>query len=359
MSERKLYIANMGLVSSLGVDVESTVAAVNAGISAYGATRYENSNGEPVTMALVPEDIFNEIDLEIDLEIDEGDRYNERHDHITIMAVVALNEACGKHETEKAVPLVMAMSEYQFDNEGLAPLIENLAASAKTWIDPALSRTIYSGRAAGIEAIEMAFNYLYDTEYKFILIGGSDSYLEDELLDKLDQKRRLLTAGANNGFAPGEAAGFLLLTKHIELANVQDGHVIALNPPGVSDELGHMYSQEPYRGDGLDSAFKGALINHQQKNISSIYSSLNGENFWAKELGVAQLRNKKSLSDEVQVEHPVDCFGDLGAATAPVLISVAAQDLLNSKEANAHLVYSSSDSAKRGAIVVEKLPVVA
>jgi len=357
MSERKLYIANMGLVCSLGMDVKSTVAAVNAGISAYGATRYENTSGEPVTMALIPEEIFSEI--EIDIEIDEGDRYNERHDHITIMALIALNEACGKHETEKAIPLVMAMSEYQFDNEDLAPLIENLAASAEPWVDPALSRTIYSGRAAGIEAIEMAFDYLYDTEYKFILIGGSDSYLEDELLDKLDQKRRLLSASANDGFAPGEAAGFLLLTKHIELADVQDGYVIALNPPGVSEESGHMYSEEPYRGDGLDRAFKGALINHQHKNISSIYSSLNGENFWAKELGVAQLRNKKSFNDDVQVEHPVDCFGDLGAATAPVLVALAAQDLFDNKETKAHLVYSSSDSAKRGAIVVEKLPALA
>ena len=355
MSVQKLYIANMGLISALGVDVESTVAAVSAGISAYGTTRYENASGEPVTMALVPEDIFNEIDV----EIDEGDRYSERHDHITIMALIALNEACGKHETEKAVPLVMGMSEYQFDNEDLAPLIENLAATAKPWVDPALSRTIYSGRAAGIEAIEMAFNYLYDTEYKFILIGGSDSYLDDELLDKLDQKRRLLSVRTNNGFAPGEAAGFLLLTKHIELADVQDGHVIALHTPGVADELGHMYSEQPYRGDGLDLAFKGALIDHQHKNISNIYSSLNGENFWSKELGVAQLRNKNSFSDNVQIEHPVDCFGDLGAATAPVLIGLAAQDLINNKEATAHLVYSSSDSAKRGAIVVEKLPVSA
>lgn len=357
MSERKLYIANMGLISSLGVDVESTVAAVSAGISAYGATRYENNSGEPVTMALVPEDIFNEIDA--DLEIDEGDRYNERHDHITTMAIVALNEACGKHETEKPAPLVMAMSEYQFDNTDLAPVIENLAATATEWIDPALSRTIYSGRAAGIEAIEMAFNYLYDTEYKFMVIGGSDSYLDDELLDKLDESRRLLSAGSNNGFAPGEAAGFLLLTKHIELADVQNGQVIALNHPGVSDEVGHMYSQEPYRGDGLDQAFKGALVSHQNKNISNIYSSLNGEHFWAKELGVAQLRNKKSFRDDVQVEHPVDCFGDLGAASAPVLISIAAQDLLNNNDATAHLVYSSSDSAKRGAIVVEKVAVSA
>lgn len=55
------------------------------------------------------------------------------------------------------------------------------------------------------------------------------------------------------------------------------------------------------------------------------------------------------------MEHPADCYGDLGAATAIALIALAAEHLYKHKSAKKHLVYSSSDSAKRGAIVVEKI----
>ena len=89
-----------------------------------------------------------------------------------------------------------------------------------------------------------------------MLVGGSDSYEDSSRLMPLDADKRLLTLGAGDGFAPGEAASFLLLTPHIELAQQRDGQVIALSPPGISEEKGHLYSEEPYRGDGLIKPLK-------------------------------------------------------------------------------------------------------
>ena len=82
---------------------------------------------------------------------------------------------------------------------------------------------------------------------------------------------------------------------------------------------------------------------------------MNGENHWAKEYGVAFLRNRKAFKDPVCVEHPADCYGDIGSATATALISLAAENLFKNDLAQAHLVYSSSDTAKRGAIVLKKI----
>jgi 3-oxoacyl-[acyl-carrier-protein] synthase-1 len=53
-----------------------------------------------------------------------------------------------------------------------------------------------------------------------------------------------------------------------------------------------LLSDETYRGDGLDAAFKQALSEHAGEGIHTIYASMNGENYWAKEFGVAYLRNK-------------------------------------------------------------------
>lgn len=352
MSETpKLYIAGMGMVTPVGGNVAMTAAAVNAGISAYKSSYFTTKEDEKITMARVPDEMIGTFEGEIDY----GGRFNPRHDRITRIAILALQQICAQCSTEQAVPLILAMPEIKTDNEDLGSFVQNLANNLSPWIDPAMSRTIHSGRASGMEAIDFAFQYLHGPLYPYILIGGSDSHEDSSRLMPLDKDKRLLTVGAADAFAPGEAASFLLLTPHIEMAQQRNGHVIALSPPGITDEAGHLFSEEPYRGDGLDQAFKQALINEPEQSIHSIYSSMNGENHWAKEYGVAFLRNRKMFKDPVRTEHPADCYGDLGSATATTLIALAAEHLFKSTKAHAHLVYSSSDTAKRGAIVVEKL----
>lgn len=237
----------------------------------------------------------------------------------------------------------------------LTPLVDVLTANNKPWITPSLSHSLYSGRASGIEGIELAFKLSQDTPYPYFLVGGSDSHEDLARLATLDDSERLLTATSPDAFAPGEAACFLLLTPQVKLAREHNGYVIALHPPGLAEEEGHLLCDGIYRGDGLDHAFKAALINQPERSIHSVYSSMNGENHWAKEYGVAFLRNRTAFQDPLRFEHPADCYGDLGSATGTVLIALAAEHLLKNTNAKTHLVYSSSDSAKRGAVVVEKM----
>jgi 3-oxoacyl-[acyl-carrier-protein] synthase I len=347
---KKLYIAGMGMVTPVGGNVAMTAAMVAARISGYKSSDFETKAGEKITMARVPDEMIGEFKG----EINEGSCFNSRHDRVTRIAILALQQACAQSTTEEAIPLILAMPEIKTDSEGLSSFVENLAKNLKPWINPAISRSIHSGRASGMEAIDFVFQYLYGTQYSYVLVGGSDSHEDLSWLMPLDRDKRLLTLGAADGFAPGEAASFLRLTPHIELAQQRNGKVIALSRPGIADEIGHLFSEEPYRGDGLDKAFKKALINQPEQSIHSIYSSMNGENHWAKEYGVAYLRNRKMFKDPVRFEHPADCYGDLGSATATTLIALAAEHLFKSSSAQAHLVYSSSDTAKRGAIVVEK-----
>lgn len=348
-----LYIAGMGMITPLGPNVAATVAAVNAGISAYQQSRYSTAKGDGITMAEVPSALFDKVDA----EIDEGDSYNEQYDHMIKMAIVALEEACSNQSIEDPVPLVLAMPELE-----ISPAIKhvlltrNLVKNCTPYVNSSLTRVCHSGRAAGIEAIEFAFKYLYSS-YDRVLVGGSDSHSDYGRLTLLDEMGRLLSIGSSDSFAPGEGACFLLLTRHPELAQVRNGYMIALHPPGITEEQGHLFSNAAYRGDGLDQAFKKVLSHQPEQSIHSIYSSMNGENHWAKEYGVAYLRNKKAFVDPVRFEHPADCYGDLGAATATTLIAIAAEHLHKNKNIHKHLVYSSSDTAKRGAIVVEKIAI--
>ncbi|MES2675395.1 MAG: hypothetical protein V4660_14230 [Pseudomonadota bacterium] len=341
------------MITPIGGNVAMTAAVVATGISAYTVSDFYNREDQPITMASVPNIIFDELEA----DIDEGDRFNALHDRLTKMAIIAIREACAQQTTEHPIPLILAMSETYLKPDNLSLLTQDIERNCKPWVSPSLSRSIRSGRAAGMEALEFAFRYLYDSANDFLLLGGSDSYQDEYLLAPLHQAGRLLTAGNSDSFAPGEAACFLLLTRYPELALVRNGHMIALNQPGIADEHGHLYSEVPYRGDGLDQAFKKALINHPEQSIHSIYSSMNGENHWAKEYGVAFLRSRKMFQDPVGLKHPADCYGDLGSATATTLIALAVEHLFKSAKAQAHLVYSSSDTAKRGAVVVEKIAV--
>ena len=351
-NQSKLYIAGLGMITSLGSDTATTAAAVKAGISGYEKSEYYGENDGPITMANIPNDAL----AEIEAEIDEGDRFAERHYRVTLMAIAAVREACANQSTEQAIPLLLAMPDVEEDTEGLSPIIDEIESNCEPWVNKTKSRSLYSGRAAGMDAINYAFKIADDNHSKYILVGGSDSYQDYDRITPLAEEDRLLEEDNMDGFAPGEAASFILLTTKAELALSKCGHIIALHPPGIADEPGHLYSKEPYRGDGLDQAFKKALV-QQQENINSIYSSMNGENHWAKEYGVAFTRNKTAFNDTVNTEHPADVLGDVGSATSSLLISLAAEDLYNNAKAKKHLVYSSSDTAKRGAIVLEKMAV--
>lgn len=349
----KAYIAASGVITSVGCTSLMTAAAVTARISGYKISDYHNYDRQPVTLSLIPEMIFSDFPY----DIDEGDNYSAQYDRIIKAAIVALRTVFKAHAATQPLPLVLAMPEPLDKVMHIPPrlLISNLLNQPDLNIAADKVRCIHTGRAAGIQGLDLALRYLYDGGEDYVLLGGSDSHLESSLLNQFDAQRRLLAPGSKDGFAPGEGAAFLLLTRHPERALCHKGHIIALSPPGVAEEPGHLFSDEPYKGDGLDKAFKQALKDHSGSPISAVYSSMNGEHHWAKEYGVAMLRNKPCFHEQVEIEHPAECYGDLGAATGAALMVVAAEHLFKRSGPATYLAYSSSDGSWRAATLMEKL----
>ena len=248
---------------------------------------------------------------------------------------------------EEPIPLFLAGPDGIFSHvsPGLTPgFVEAIAQVTGAKLDVKESRTYSVGRAGAFQAIEHAFEYMRVTGKEEVLVGGVDCFRDYLHLSRLDQEGRILYNGNTDGFAAGEGAAFILLSAK-ECPHEGSGKKIRLYSPGMGVEEGAIYGSAPYTGEGLSAAVKNALANHPGKHIKSIYSSMNGEQYWAKELGVAMTRHHSNFLDNVAIEHPADCFGDLGAAFGAVVLGYQANE-----DPGAYLIYGSSDSTFRAAM---------
>ncbi len=345
---KRLCVAGTGMITPLGGNTAMTIAAINAGINAYQASSFFNKQDRPMSVTSVPEGALPPLHDNLKQAPLTG-----REKRLIRLAMPALQEVLRHYPSEDPLPLFLAGPEPIYSNVKAtnAKIITHIKIQADANIDLLNSRYFAAGRAGLIDAIDLAFRYFSVTNAAYVLVGGVDSYLDAATLGSLDAEDRVLAENVPDAFAPGEGASFLLLRNPSFSTDAAQQEAM-LFEPGIAIEKGHRYSDEPYSGDGLANAFKMAIENGSGEKISTIFSTMNGENFFAKEFGVATIRNQSALHEKCKHEHPVDCFGDMGAATAAVLIALAQHKLLKTNGIAQSLVYCSSDMSARGALCV-------
>lgn len=347
MNKTGAYVLQTGMVTAVGIGSAQTASSVRAGINRFKESdEYYYPHGEPVVMALLPEDVLPPLHAKL-----VSPELNARHSRMLCLADVALNDVLRGQNIQHPLPLYLAVSEPYAESPTTLTreFLQHLATQTGVKLDATLSSVFPDGRAGGLLALRAALALLEQGQHDYVLFGGVDSYLDARLLYTLADAGRLLAPGIMDGFCPGEGAGFVLLCServsksHTPLARV---HV-----PGIATEPGHRYSKEPYRGDGLAAAVSEAVAGCQYP-MQTVLCSLNGENFGVKEWGVAFLRNKTAFAEPFEIEHPADCCGDLGAAFAPVLIGLAAIGMHKEYMSSPCLVWCSSEHEQRGAVCV-------
>ena len=349
-----VFLASLGMITSIGNGAEMTLAAVESGISAYGDSDYYNKKDRPMIAAWVPDKALPELIESLHSIPLKGDEKR-----LIRLCDAALKDARLRlPKANKNIPLFLAGPELFPSrpnpiNENIIHFIQHQSGVK---IDVANSRYFPTGRSGVIQAIEHAFEYFSISEENYAIVGGVDSYNNLGLVCHLDAEDRIKAVGVSDGFVLGEGAGFLLLSKKPHQAFLP----VALSRPGLDEEKGHRYAEDdPYTGDGLANAVKTAVENSSGQLIDTLYTSMNGESFFTKEHGVMSIRNAKAFSENLLTEHPADCFGDIGAATGAVLVGLSALKLEKQKNQNPrqHLICCSSELAPRGAVCLSKLQV--
>jgi len=344
-----LALISTGMITAIGANTTMSAAAVNAGISSQTESHYFNKRNKPIRLASIPEGALDPLDNNLDPAVE---KCSENHWYLVRIAAQALRECLECFAPNDPVPVFLACPEVlpNTSNRVRPSFLKHLQIQSKANIDLTNSKLTYTGRAGGLEMIELAFKFLDATGRDFVLVGGVDSYRYClQQLSILDSEDRLLVYGSGDGFIPGDAGGFLLLASPTAVQKYQLSPLLNIACPACDHEPGHRYSEEPYRGDGLAAAFRKALANAPGAQIDAVYSSMNGESLASKELGVAMVRNAQRFVPNTPIKHPADCFGDIGAAFGPVLLG-----LMSKTKACSSLAYCSADGPYRSAVVAWK-----
>lgn len=181
------------------------------------------------------------------------------------------------------------------------------------------------GHAAGLQCIERAVTCILSGQSRFCLVGGVDSYLEADTLEWLDGLEQLHSESTIWGFCPGEAAGFCLLASPGIAASLDLPAPVEVLSAASATEANRIKTETVCIGEGLSQAFRNALTGIPAEcRVSHTIGDINGEPYRGNEYGFAMLRSPGKFDDRADLQTPADCWGDVGAASGPLFVTLAA-----------------------------------
>lgn len=349
MAGPDIVIASAGMVTPIGLSLAETAAAARARVARLREIAWRDRRRQPFIVGTVPDDGLPPLAPAL-----QALPLQPREARMLRLAHAALEDTLAPLSGRLGpVPLLLGLPEHH-TTEAIPPkdFLHHLDQQAPGLLDTARSVAAPHGRAAGLMALREAAARLTRGDCPYVLVGGVDSLVDLYVLGTLDLQGRIRNEINSDGFSPAEGAAFLLLSL-AATARAQGLTPLAqMMGAAQGQEPGHLYSDETYLGEGLAATWAALLADAPAQPIASIYCSFNGERYWAREFGVARLRQAHAFLPEHQMEHPAECFGDLGSAHGPALAALAAHGLRHGYRHAPCLVSASSDHGQRAATLL-------
>lgn len=353
MAREAIVIAGAGVVSPIGLSLAETAAAARGRLARLHEIEWRDRRFNPFVVGAVPDDGLPELHAEL-----LRSHVQYRESRMLRIAHVALEEALAVlPATTSKMSLLLGLPEHHTTQPiDAATFLQRLAVQTGAPIDLQRSVAVSKGRAAGLMAWKQACARLERGDDEFVIVGGVDSLVDLFVLDTLELHERIRSSENSDGFTPAEGAAFLVLCT-AKTAKQCDLPVYAqILGSGFGQESGHLYSQEPYLGEGLAGVVAAVLAESPPPApIGCVYSSFNGERYWGREYSVARMRNVQWFAADQQMEHPAECCGDLGAAHGPMLAALAAHGVHGGYRRAPCLVYASSDYGERAVALLGRV----
>ncbi len=348
LSERGAIITDIciigsGMLTPIGINAPMTASSVRCGISRFRETYMIDRAGNNMVVSLVS-------------VIDEALMGLER---FATLALPAAKESLAVLDKtvlgQIRLPLFLALPP---DRPGLDSRIGTELVTRLGMELGILFSTVELlpyGHAAGLMGLEKAVQVLKTGQAEACMVGGVDSYWHPDTLEWLDENKRLKSDVNPDGFIPGEGAGFLLVT------TMPWAQRYNLKPQGTilstaSDREPHPFvSDGVCIGEGLTRALQKALkiLDGTEYKADWVICDMNGESFRGNEWAYAYLRTGKYHRDPLEIWHPADCWGDMGAASGLLLTPIALEAMNRHYSRGTNpLIFTASDTQERSAVIL-------
>jgi 3-oxoacyl-[acyl-carrier-protein] synthase-1 len=175
----------------------------------------------------------------------------------------------------------------------------------------------------------------------------------------MDDLRILKSSANRNGFPPGEAAGFCLLTTATTASGMGLRPLAQIESVAVAREPNAIRTPTICVGRGLSDAIQAATASLRlpEERVDDSICDLNGEPYRSEEFALTVLRTQLAFVDATRFTTPADCWGDIGAASAPLFANLAvAAGLRGYAKGPRVLLWASSVGGERGAALVRLPP---
>jgi 3-oxoacyl-[acyl-carrier-protein] synthase-1 len=356
----KLAITSLGIVSSVGLDVETSCAAIRAKMSRpaplVGTGVLDGASGQLIPVVGHPlrgvSDGFSSIGLWVRLAHGaiadairygavppEADRrfWEQCHMMLVVPAMDPGRFSFVDEEDPNPAPVLSAYLESLLALTGLPVRREHV-------------QTFSAGHTGVAQALTLAAEEMASGRLERCLIVAVDSYVEAGAIDWLASRGRLKSGDNPVGLSPGEGASAVLV-ESAQAARNRGARVEAwvrsvniTDSPGDDDaSLDHFLLADALAAAlPPDRPYRGGII-----------TDANGEAWRAQQLGHALTRLGGQLGD-FDVLYPAASLGDTGAAAAAIGLCMAARAFRRRyARSNNMVVLSLSDRRQASGIRLE------
>lgn len=373
-TDRPVYVQSVGLVCSLGLDIENAAAAWRAGLSRAGnfdsftVKSGDDGSGVGVTAHEVPllshgfegitrlqnllQGAFEDLVQRLPEDI-----WNRRIGVILVLPsprrrFITFNLL--DDESERKISRESLEKVPELTPELLHPIFEKITASVRcnTLV---LQSVVSEGQTGFISAIAESKDLLNDNMYDTILVGCVDSMLDENTLNWLESLNRLKTSECPVGLQPGEGAAF------IALSMTRSESTILSIPTTIKLEEKFSYTAaEAPQGHALSACIEHCLQTKpsSEEQKTWVVNDFNGEVYRAQDWGstLARVRVNRTDFQDPLTWYPAIGIGDVGAAFPGIAIGFIEQSYRRGYALNSYSVLCLSvDQGYRGGALICKV----
>ena len=312
-----MCLVGLGARTPLGYTAPQSAAAVRARVVRTAEHPYLiDLEYEPMVVARAPW---------LEDELDCAERMRALAQPALLEALAPLAHSAALPQLRLRVLLGLPAPRPGLPAHRLPWLVQQLREALPPTVGALGVETVSADHASALKALELACQQLASRQVDACLVGGVDSFLCAETLNWLEAEGRLLTRRNPRAAIPGEAAAFCLLVRSSQcqrLGLVSLGEVVQV---ASAEEPAPPGPRTVCTGEGLSQAFRTVLATlPPQERVDHILCDLNGEPARADEFAFTLARTSERFVRPGAFRSPVDCWGDVGAATGALHLVLAA-----------------------------------